>query len=320
MPRSLCLPTICDEAQVRSDTEAAREEFRERRLAEPLADYLKAYPTAKEAADVVVSALSAIVTIPTDKAVVAHLVGNKAQYAALRSLAATPISEDDLQTLVRAKVNKTALNSSQTLADAVAKLFKDCLDPNRFPWVDAGRAATAIELEKAKLATSVLNAVSAVQAARRGDERKALEGKVQEILEAAGYSGVRKCKGGIKSNADFPHRGKFMMSCTLGAHNADFVIRLFDGRLMVIECKASNSEVNGFKRLNKEVVVDAGDWVTEFGKSVVVPAAALRGVFKQASVAAAQNKGVHLFWWHRIDAFAEFLAAVTSGAKGAAKK
>jgi len=31
------------------------------------------------------------------------------------------------------------------------------------------------------------------------------------------------------------------------------VIRLFDGRLMALECKASNSEINSRKRINKEI-------------------------------------------------------------------
>ena len=98
-------------------------------------------------------------------------------------------------------------------------------------------------------------------------------------------------------------------TCKLGGHNADLVVRLFDGRLLPIECKASNSEVNGYKRLNKEVVVDAKDWSRRYGSDTVIPAAALRGVFKASNVVEAQREGVYIFWWHRMDALAKFLAA-----------
>lgn len=112
---------------------------------------------------------------------------------------------------------------------------------------------------------------------------------------------------GITNLRHGPQPGCFMRTCKLGTHNADFVIGLWDGRVMAIECKASNSEVNGFKRLNKEVVVDAKDWTLRFGTDAVVPAAALRGVFKPSSVIEAQTQGVFLYWWHRIDELGAFL-------------
>lgn len=306
-PRTPPLPPKGDSRRIRRDIEVARGEFRKRRLDEPLADYNTKYPTASAAAEAVVNALSTLISLPTDRTLVADLVGNKEKYAALRSLAATPISTDDLQTLLRSKVNKTALRSNQTLADNLSQLLTSCLDPHRFPWVEASRAATAIELEKAKLATAVLTAVSAVQAGRRGDERKALEGRVNDVLVRAGFTKVTKPKGGIQLPTQAPKPGEYMVNCKFGEHNADFVIGLWDGRVLAIECKASNSEVNGYKRLNKEVVVDAGDWIRKFGENFVVAAAALRGVFKADNVEQAQNQRVYLFWWHRMQALEKFL-------------
>ena len=285
----------------------ARGEFRARRLEDPLRDFTKHYPDAEAASATVVNALNEIVRSPTDKTLVANLVGAKATYSALRSLAASPISADDLQTLLRSNVNKKSLAASQDLADSLGKLLKDCLDPKRFPWVVVARPATPAELEMAKLATAVLTTVSAVQAMRRGDERKDLEGRVLEILIARGFVKVAKPKGGVKLSRDFPNAGEFMTTCKLGGHNADFVVGLLDGRILAMECKASNSEVNGYKRLNKEVVVDAGDWIRNFGESTVVAAAALRGVFKPANIATAQSQKVHIFWWHRMRALERFL-------------
>ncbi len=304
------LPPISSAKKILLDTTEARAEFRKRRLENPLAEYGTAYPGALVAANVVVAAIDKIVASPVDQILLAQIVGNKQHYAALRSLAAPPISKDDLETLVGAKISKKAIMADLMLAQTLATLLTNCLDPMRFPWAVQGRVATPAEIARAKLATAVLLAVSAVQAGRRSNERKDLEGKVHEILVKAGYNLVAKPARGVSLPKDFPNAGEFMKACTLGTHNADFVIGLKDGRQMAIECKASNSEVNGIKRLNKEVVVDAKDWTSRFGEDVLVPAAALRGVFKSGSVSNAQDQGVYIFWWHRIDALGNFLKAI----------
>ncbi|WP_284427638.1 XamI family restriction endonuclease [Acidovorax sp. SUPP1855] len=310
-PDDQAMPSVWTTEQIREDAAAARAEFRSRRLDEPLRDYLEKFPAAKAAADVVVSQMHLLLTRPVNKELAAGIVGNKHQFAALRSLAAVPISEDDLDTLLDASLNRTALKRSQELADKLGQLLTSSLDPKRFPWVEAGRAATPEELESAQLATALITAVSAVQAGRRGEESKALEGKVAEILDAAGYTQVTKLLTGIKRISHFPEAGTYMRQTALGGHNADYVVRLFDGRLLALECKASNSAVNGFKRLNKEVVVDAGDWHREFGRSSVVAAAAIRGVFKADNVATAQSQNVFVFWWHKMDVLADFLASAS---------
>ena len=305
-------PESHSDSQIREDAFAARSEFRQRRLDVPLADYERIFPVAEAAADTVIDALGSILGTPADKDLIADIVADKAQFSALRNLAASPISADDLNTLLDAVLSRKAVRGSQALADRIAQLLRDCLDPKRFPWIAASRAATPAELATARLATAVLITVSTVQAARRGEESKALEGKVEDILLAAGYEKTRKRAGGIKLGAHFPERGTFVRTCAFGTHNADFVIALGDGRVLALECKASNSEVNGFKRLNKECVVDAGDWYRKFGESNVLAAAALRGVFKATNVVSAQEQRVHIFWWHRMEALADFLAAAIS--------
>jgi hypothetical protein len=307
MKRSSKLPNTSSKLRLCRDAAVARREFRRRRLDEPLADYDAKYPNAFTAAQTVIESLTEICTVPADSDLLASFVGNKAKYAALRSLAATPISHDDLQTLLHSNINKKALTNNQELADKFADLLRGCLDPHRFPWIAKSRPPTKPELSKAVLATSVLTAVSAVQAGRRGDERKALEGRIRDVLDAAGFVKVSKPKGGIQILPTAPKPGQYMTTCKFGEHNSDFVIGLMDGRIMAIECKASNSEVNGFKRLNKEVVVDARDWLRKFGESNVIAAAALRGVFNPTNVGLAQDQNVYIFWWHRIRALEEFL-------------
>ena len=60
---------------------------------------------------------------------------------------------------------------------------------------------------------------------------------------------------------------------------AAVVVRLWDGRLMPIECKVSNSQVNSIKRLTNDAAVKARIWIDDLGRNNVVPAAILSGVF-----------------------------------------
>ena len=65
---------------------------------------------------------------------------------------------------------------------------------------------------------------------------------------------------------DAPQPGQFLArSCVLGEDEADIVIGLFDHRVLAIECKASNSEINSRKRINKEIGQNARNWVARFG-------------------------------------------------------
>jgi hypothetical protein len=106
-------------------------------------------------------------------------------------------SPDELQMLLRSRVNPAALRLSQTLADDMAKLLAVRLDPHRFPWVAAARRPTGVELDAAKLATAVLTTASAARAGRRSDARIALERRVQEVLAAFGFALAAKPSRGI---------------------------------------------------------------------------------------------------------------------------
>ena len=88
----------------------------------------------------------------------------------------------------------------------------------------------------------------------------------------------------------------------LGETRADIVVRLHDYRAMAIECKASNSAVNSFKRVNHEAAGKARNWITGFGKRQTVPAAVIDGVFSPANLEAAQDDGLAIIWSHRLDA------------------
>ena len=76
---------------------------------------------------------------------------------------------------------------------------------------------------------------------------------------------ARSAKGVQKLITDAPAERSFLTQTNLGTDNADVIVRLDDGRLLAIECKGSNSEINSRKRLNKEAVQNARAWLTGFG-------------------------------------------------------
>lgn len=309
---------ICSPLRIKRDCLLARAEFRARRLLAPLAEYNAVFPVALAAAIHVVDSLDRILMDPSiaagqpvhpvDRTLLADIVFSKAQFQALRALAAPPISEDDLDTLLQASLSRKALRTSQELANEVGQLFYAALDPQRFPWVRTGKLATGAQLRFAKQATAVMTSMNTVQTQRRSDERAQLEGAVADLLLTRGYVRAPRPANGIPNVANLPSPGTFVQTTKLGRHNADLVIRLKDGRLMAMECKASNSTVNGEKRLNKEVAADVGDWKRQFGTTTIV-AAALRGVYKAPKVQEAQDQEVCLFWWHRLRGLAKFLDA-----------
>ena len=185
------------------------------------------------------------------------------------------------------------------------------VDPRRFPWIARQRPARASEREAATLATTALIASQRVQTLRRGDEKSAVEGAVKGLLIGMGWqpAAIRLPRGIQKLVTDAPAERSFLTQVNLGSDNADVVVRLDDGRLLAIECKGSNSEINSRKRLNKEAVQNARAWLTAFGAEQVVPAVALQGVFNARYVAEAQDTPMVVFWSHRLDDLKAFVVA-----------
>jgi hypothetical protein len=147
-----------------------------------------------------------------------------------------------------------------------------------------------------------------VQTSRRADERSAVEGAVRGLLTGAGWTARSSPRSGIQNvRRDAPGHGEFMASAKLGSDEADFVVGLQDGRLLAIECKGSNSEINSRKRINKDVANNAQSWLTKFGHETIVPAAAIQGVFNARYVAETQEIPVVFFWSHRLEDLRCFL-------------
>ena len=137
-----------------------------------------------------------------------------------------------------------------------------------------------------------------------------VEGAVKGLLIGMGWqhSSERPARGIRNLIKDAPPPRRFLSQINVGADNADVVVRLDDGRLLAIECKGSNSEINSRKRLNKEAAQNARAWLSGFGAQVV-PAVALQGVFKDRYVAEAQDTPMLIFWGHRLDDLRTFVLA-----------
>jgi hypothetical protein len=293
---------------IEADAAASRAEFRRRRLGEPLARYLAAFDNAQPEVQRWIDRIEELFAsgVP-DLAQMKALLATEGSRAALRYLGAPPISEDDLETLA-----ETRLAGAASQDDSTAKVWavmRAILDPRRFPWLASGRPATAAQRDAAALATSVLMASQRVQTLRRGDEKAAVEGAVKGLLIGIGWTEApsRPPAGVQKLVTDAPPRRTFITQCNLGADNADVIVRLDDGRLLAVECKGSNSEINSRKRLNKEAAQNALAWLGRFGSDQVVPAVALQGVFKARYVAEVQDTPMAIFWSHRLDDLRAFV-------------
>ena len=297
--------------EVAADAVAARTDFRARRLGEPLARYLAAFDDAQPVHAELIEGLAAV--LAQDQAGVAllkQLWASEAGRVAYRYLSAPPISEDDLETLAEARLGvRTATADSPALARLI-EVMRTTLDPRRFPWVGQGRAAGVDELKAAILASTTLAASQRLQTLRRGDEKSMVEGAVKGLLIGMGWqhSSERPARGIRNLIKDAPPPRRFLSQINVGADNADVVVRLDDGRLLAIECKGSNSEINSRKRLNKEAAQNARAWLSGFGAQVV-PAVALQGVFKDRYVAEAQDTPMLIFWGHRLDDLRTFVLA-----------
>lgn len=292
------------------DARAAADNFRQKRLGEPKARYLAAFALLEKANKSLLGSLYRLNERPVDTAWLASVLSNDDLKTALRYVGAPPISEDDLKTLAGDSLAPTLIAESPDRAKRVCDVLVQVIDPKRFPWIYEERKPTPQEVSRAILASTVAAAAQKVQTSRRTDEREAVEGAVRGLLVGAGWKPVPKPKGGLRNiRSGAPDPGEFMEGATLGTNGADFVIGLHDHRILAIECKGSNSEINSRKRINKEVANNAQAWLRDFGDEMLVPAAAIQGVFKPSYIAEAQEVPVVFFWGHRLQDLKAFLDA-----------
>ncbi len=294
-------------AEIRSDVEIARDSFRRRRIGEPREKYLEAFKVIEQANRSLAPELSRLFEDPLDLDLLVSIVKDRELFSAFRYLSAPPVSEDDLETLSGARLAWTQLRTNHASAAAVRDVVASILDPKRFAWLREKREPTTHEVEAAILASTVVASAQRVQTERRCEERNVLQGRVVSILERMRFRRAEKPRKGIQSlRRDAPKPNEYMNEVLVGEHNADVAIGLKDFRILAIECKGSNSEINSRKRINKEVARDASSWIERFGNEII-PAAVIQGVFNATYIEQAQQTPVVFFWAHRLEDLKCFL-------------
>lgn len=184
------------------------------------------------------------------------------------------------------------------------------LDRRRFAWVVENREPTEAERTAAIMASAALMAVSRVQTKRRNVGKDLQEGCVKQALANLGLLEVKPRD--IPNLGSAPVPGEFCGESLLGTRKADIVVRLWDDRVMPIECKVSNSSTNSVKRLNNDAAVKAGVWKEDFGRRLVVPSAVLGGVYKLHNLEEAQTRGLTIFWAHSLEALTDWIERTRS--------
>ena len=289
--------------QLAADAAEAIGVFRRERLQEPLEAYLEEFDTLQ---GIVEDLLEKTVDLTALEDNALDILSDPALFNAFRYLAGPPISKDDLATVAEAKTfHASRLQREPQTVARVAEVIRIALDRRRFPWVSEDREPTEAERNAAILASAALWATQRVGTKRRSEGKEGLEGLTEGALIGIGFKKVVRAK--IATLTDAPRPGEFCGETPLGERKADFVIGLWDNRVMALECKASNSATNSVKRLNNDAAVKAEVWRSDFGTVQVVPAAVLSGVFKLKNLENAQNRGLTIFWGHNLAALTDWI-------------
>ncbi len=245
-----------------------------------------------------------------DDATVTGALTSPALLEAFRYLPGPPISKDDLKELAQTSLSVKALKNPSN-ARSVVRTVLAGLDRRRFPWVSEDREPSEAERETSIVASAALIASQRRATERRNDSKALQEASVFATLESVGFRRVAPRR--IRTLSDAPEFGEFCSESMLGSRKADVVVRVWDHRVLAIECKVSNSSTNSIKRLNNDAAAKAGVWLDQFGTEQLVPSATLTGVFKLSSLVSAQGRRLTLFWAHDLGTMTDWIERTRAG-------
>lgn len=282
-------PRWTDE-QLKEGIEAATAIFRRQRMREPLQLYLDAFARYEGFADRLLAASADLAEL--DREAVAILIDPNL-LEVLRYSTGPPLSADDLETLSESLLSPTRLRQDPSMVHRIVEIISMGLDRRRFPWVSENRAPTAQERAAAVLASATLMAAQRVGTTRRQEGKEAQELMVAATLSEAGMQNVAPRPIATLNRA--PSVGEFCRESVLGSRKADIVVRLWDHRIMPIECKVFNSALNSIKQINNDAAVKAETWTKDFGTRNIVPTAVIGGVYKLRHLSDAQQARTNAF-------------------------
>lgn len=276
--------------------------FRQERMEEPLEAYLGFFD---EYQGTVEDLLETSVDLAQLDTTIEPILTDKKLLEAFRYLAGPPISVDDLKVLAEASFSRKRIKADPDMAKRALDVVRDVLDRRRFPWVKENREPTEAERTAAVIASAALIANSRTGTLRRNKGQKDQEALVRRGLLGRNFKELKRRK--VVTVSDAPAPGHFCPESTLGTTRADFVVGLWDHRVMGIECKVSNSSVNSYKRVNHEAAGKATSWLSQFGTNGVVPVAVLSGVYNLGNLIEAQSRGLTLFWAHDLEQLLDWI-------------
>ncbi|MEP6669409.1 MAG: XamI family restriction endonuclease [Chthoniobacter sp.] len=312
----LIQPIRWDAKRLEKDRQKAIEIFRRERLEEPLEAYLEVFDKYQAVFE---EMLETTVDLKNLRNHGVQILGDDRMLEGFRYLAGPPISTDDLKTVADVNsLNKTKLKADKKLVSKIVELVLIALDRRRFPWISEQREPVEKEVHAAVVASASLIASQRMGTARRHEGKKFQEQQVEDALLKAGFRKVPTRR--IPTLTKAPGAGEFCGESLLGESKADFVVRLWDDRVLPLECKVSNSAVNSVKRLNHDAAAKAETWRRDFGETQVVPSAVIGGVYKLEKLIEAQRRGLTLFWAHSIDVMIGWIQQTQPVAKKSDRK
>lgn len=297
-------PPLWTRDQLEADRMNAIGLFRKERTEEPLEDYLEGFD---EYQGYIEELLETTVDLSRLDSTALEVLTDPHLLEAFRYIAAPPISADDLKVLADATLSKGQLKKRPEDVQRLVQVVRTVLDRRRFSWVVEGREPTEAERGAAVMASAALMAASRAQTRRRLLVKEQQEAMVKAALVEIGLKEVPSRE--IPNVTLAPAAGEFCGESVLGTRKGDIIVRLWDHRVMPIECKVSNSYINSVKRLNNDAAVKAGSWKSDFGLRQVVPTAVLSGVYKLHNLLDAQERGLTLFWAHNLKPLTDWISS-----------
>ena len=291
--------------RLEADRLRAIQEFRDERIGESLGVYAENFDRYRDAVENLLETTVDLTALAEQATIV--LLDSDLLYAA-RYLAGPPISVDDLTILADASLSATNIKRDPVSAQRIIEIILLGLDRGRFPWLIENREATEDERRTAVIASAALIASQRALTSRANDSPARQQRLVRdELLKASRFA--EDSPRTIPNLSVAPAIGHFCGESILGTRKADVVVRLWDGRVLAIECKVSNSQVNSIKRLTNDAAVKARIWREDFGVANIVPCAMLAGVFGLRHLEESQKRGLTLFWSHSMEEMMTFIEA-----------
>lgn len=306
------LPPFWTLEQLARDAQASLEAFVSRRLGESADRFPSHVTERRKHLGKLIRLLSTFDAEHPDRDVLDTIIFDDNLLAALRYVAAPPVSEDDLMVLVTRRpirLSRRLIEHEPQLLDDTMKLICSLADTTRFPWLKAGRRPRGSELKLAIRATAAMHAFQRLQTERRGYGKR-VEATFAERLVSMGFARVKTPnRGRITAPVHFPRLHEFYGECTVYGRKTDLFVGLADGRVAAVEAKDSSSVVNSVKRVLNDTAAKAEHWQRHAGMTIV-PIALLSGVFGVGDLERAQASGLFLIWLHDLSAFENWLRAV----------